>query len=85
MKDILKIKNLYQAFRRVKGIAYQLGNKFYKYEFTMGDFGYLDDFKNEKIKPIKLLNDNYLLCENIYNLTENDLSWYDVEEVKDND
>ena len=54
--------------------------KFFAYEFTMGDFGYLGNFELEEVKVLKTLKKDHrtiAVLENIYEIDFNNNELFD--------
>ena len=59
--------NLYKMFKKYNGVIYPIEGKFCVIVFDMGQFGELEEMKNEEVKIIKVINKNCVLSENLYN------------------
>ena len=77
------MKNMEELFNVCDGYVMEDNTqkgKYFVYEFTMGDFGYLDSFEEEEVKVLKTLEigrKTIVILENVYGID------YDNEELFD--
>lgn len=78
------MKNMKEVFDVCNGYVMEDNTqkgKYFVYEFTMGDFGYLDSFEEEEVKVLETLKigrKNVVILENVYGID------YSNEELFDN-